>query len=72
MPRNKVYMNEPTPANWYERLLREHFDRRFDVRPLDGTNLEWIYKRDEPKVAHYQDWPHRLNLIYFADGDGTY
>ena len=61
MRRSRVFMNEVRPKERIERDLLERFERIAGVRPLDGTNLAWIYDR-----------PKRLNEFYYGDGDGTY
>lgn len=50
MSRNRVFMNETKPSDPAERAMWEQFELMAGVRPLDGTNLEWIYNRTEEEM----------------------
>lgn len=49
MSRNKVFMNGPLLKDEHGRNMRDLLDFHLGIRPLDGTNLAWIYKREEKK-----------------------
>jgi len=59
--RNRIYMNDPPrPKDRITQDLFDRLDRLCGARPLDGTNLEWVYERDR-----------KLDMHVFGSGDGS-